>query len=140
MIYPVGIQYDEMTDAVELQVLRDLMILTGEWKDIWVNDPAGQMDEQMLAQIGVSKTRDQPTIVINYKVGPEFKHVDTDRIVVERDLAPRDEAPRLDGDPGIGYYLKPQGRDGANLTELYLNRSHPRGNGVVDPIVTLLWS
>lgn len=139
MIHPVGIQYDEMTDAVELQILRDFMLLKGEWPDVWVNDPAGEMDEQMLAQIGVSKTTDPPSLVINYKVGPEFLHVNTNRTVVERDLCPKDVSPKLDGDAHVGYYMRPQGRDGANLTEMYLNRSHPRGNGSFNPMITLLW-
>lgn len=140
MIHSVGILYDQMTDTVELQVLRDLMVLKGTWPDVWVNDPANQMDEQLLDQIGVSKTKDQPVIVISYKVGPNFVNINPGRTVVERDLSPEDGTQHLDSEPRPGFYLRPQGRDGANLTDLYLNRSHPRGTGIVDPLVVYLWS
>ena len=136
----VGIQYDKMTGDVEVQVLRDLMILQGTFGDIWVNDPAGEMDTEMLKRIEVSVTPDPPVILINYKVGPDFLHVDPNMEVVERDLSPPNGAPKLDGDERVGYYLKPQGRDCTNFTELYLNRAHPRGNGVTDPLVVYLWS
>lgn len=140
MINAVGIQYDQMTGDVEVQVLRDLMILQGTFGDVWVSDPAGKMDAEMLKRIGVGLTPDAPQLIINYKVGPEFLHTDPNMEVVERDLSPPNGAQKLDGEERVGYYLKPQGRDCTNFTELYLNRSHPRGNGVTDPLVVYLWS
>lgn len=139
-INSVGIQYDKMTSDVEVQVLRDLMILQETFKDVWVNDPAGQMDDQMLARIGVSRTTDPPALIINYKVGDTFLPTDPNMEVVERDLNPPRGGPMLDGDERMGYYLRPQGRDCTNFTEMYLNRAYPRGNGVTDPLVVYLWS
>jgi hypothetical protein len=139
-IHSVGIQYDRMNGDVEVQVLRDLMILNGTFGDVWVSDPAGQMDPEMLKRINVNVTTDAPELIINYKVGSEFLPTDPNMEVVERDLSPANGAPKLDGEEHIGYYLKPQGRDCTNFTELYLNRAHPRGNGVTDPLVIYLWS
>lgn len=140
MINSVGILYDQMNGDVEVQVLRDLMLLQGQFPDIWVNDPGGKMDPEMLKRIDVSLTTDPPALIINYKVGPEFLHTDPNMEVVERDLSPPNNAQSLDGDPRVGYYLQPQGRDGTNLTELYLNRAYPRGHGITDPLVVYLWS
>jgi len=136
----VGIIYDRMTDQVELQICRDLMLLKGEFPDLSVHDPAGKMDEAMLSAVGVPATLDEAQTVIVYKTGPDWPEVDPNIDVIERDLCPGDGAPKLDGDERPGYYLRPQGRDGANLTDVYLNRSYPRGNGVTDPLVILLWS
>lgn len=143
----IGVVYDKMTDAVELQILRDLFILQSAYSDLYVNDPAGKMDLQLLEQISIGPTQDQPVLIIQYKDGPEWPDVDhwfpglaTKASIVQRDLAPEPNGPTLDGGPHVGYYLRPQGRNGANLTELYLNRSHPRGTGVTDPLVVFLWS
>lgn len=138
MTTSIGLVYDKMTDQVELQVLRDLMLLQGQWK-IAVSDPQGLMDVAMLAELGIEKTDQPPELIINYKVGPDFKPAPSQIEEVRRDLCPPDNGPHLDPNEHQGYYLKPQGRDGTNLTELYLNRSHPRGNGVTDPFVVLLW-
>jgi hypothetical protein len=136
----VGLLYDKMTDNVEIQVLRDLMILMGDYPALLVNDGPGKMDPSMLAELGISSTDEDPQLIINYKVGSRFLPVDNNVDVVERDLNPINDSPQLDGHGRPGFYLRPQGRDGANLTELYLNRSHPRGHGITDPLAILLWS
>jgi hypothetical protein len=58
---------------------------------------------------------------------------------VRRDLEIKVTEGNLDPNPKVGYYLREQGRDGASLTELYLNRTAPRGNGLSDAYVVYLW-
>ena len=136
----VGIVYDKMTDAVKTQVVRDFLILSGEFSDLACCDTAGLMDTSYLEQLGVPMTDNPPVVYIVYKTESAWPQTPPNVQRVERDLKLYDDSPKFSTSPSPGYYLKPQGRDGANLTERYLNRSYPKGRGVVNPLVLLLWS
>ncbi len=136
----VGIVYDQMNDSVKTQVVRDFLMLSAEFSDLAYNDAGGSMDKSYMEQLGIPATDDPPVLYVVYKTEDAWPQTPGNVPRVERDLRPDDVGPRLDGSPSVGYYLKPQGRSGANLTERYLNRSAPRGKGVVNPLVLLLWS
>jgi len=136
----VGLIYDQMTDDVKAQIVRDLLILNGRW-DVAARDVTGNFDMSVLAGIGVAvETEKLPELYVVYKTGKEWPKSPTGIPAVNRDMCPDTTTDTLDFNEKVGYYLKPQGRDGANLTEMYLNRAYPKGNGVVDPLVVLLWS
>jgi len=137
-VYPVGIVYEKMDSSIELQVLRDLTTLAAKWP-IAVNDKGGDLNLELLRLSGIELTRDDPVLYIAYKTGDEWPYTPTDVQSVRRDLQIPEATLRLDPNAQVGYYLRPQGRDGANLTELYLNRTAPRGNGLSDAMVVLLW-
>lgn len=134
----VGIIYDEMTEDVKAQITRDLIILNAEW-DFDLVDPAGKLDISILDMLGLKTTVELPSIYVVYKTGDEWPPSPLGVERVERDMCPSDGSPRLDPNAHVGYHLKPQGRDGASLTERYLHRSYPRGRGIVDPFVLMLW-
>lgn len=134
----IGFVADQITDDVQAQMVRDLLILSGEW-DIFVSDPGSILEDALLDQLGLSRDPSPPTLMLVYKTGDIWPTVETDVPVVKRDLKPDDCAPTLDGREQVGYYLAEQGRDGANRTEQFLNRAYPKGKGLVNPLVTLTW-
>lgn len=137
-VYVVGLVYDVMDSTIEIQALRDLILLSADM-DIKVNDYGRKIEPELLQEAGLETTDAQPVLNIVYKVGDEWPYYDPDIQIVKRDLQAKDCAPRLDPRPRPGYFLREQGRPGANLTELYLNRTAPRGNGLSDALVVLLW-
>jgi hypothetical protein len=136
----VGFAFDEFTDDVQAQLVRDLIILLGDW-DFSVSDPNMVLNQPLLDQLGVVRAdaNAQPTLVLVYKVGPNWPEVKLSIPQVKRDLSPEDNGQVLDCNPHVGYYLNEQGREGANRTEQYLNRAYPKGKGLVNPMVTLIW-
>lgn len=136
----VGIIYDQMTDSVKTQIVRDFLMLSGEFSDLAYHDPAGSLDKTYMDELGIPATDDPPVLYVVYKTEDAWPKTPPNVPRVERDLKPANAGTSLSGEPAPGYYLKPQGRSGANLTERYLNRSAPRGKGVVNPLVLLLWS
>ncbi len=134
----VGLIYDQMNLDVQTQIVRDLLVLAGDFKfDVF--DQQQQFDTNLLKQLELKSTEIPPSLYIVYKTGETWPKSPAGITTVQRDMCPPQEKMSLDPNPKIGYYLNPQGRDGANLTERYLNRSYPRGNGVVNPLITLLW-
>lgn len=134
----VGFAFDEFTDDVQAQVVRDLLILLGDW-DLSVSDPSCVLTDELLNQLGVTRSEAPATLMLVYKVGQKWPELNTSVPTVKRDLHPDYGGQGLDCNPHIGYYLKDQGRDGANRTEQYLNRAYPKGKGLVNPVVTLIW-
>lgn len=122
----VGIVYTEMNDSVKAQLVRDFLILSGEFTDIAYFDQSGSVDKSIMEELGIPKTNTLPVLYLVYKTGESWPYTDSSVPVVQRDLKPPNVGPNLDPEPRVGYYLKPQGRDGANLTERYLNRVYPR--------------
>jgi hypothetical protein len=135
----VGIVYDEMNQSVEAQVTRDFLLLSGEFSDLAYFDQKGEMSASLMEELGIPKTDALPNLYVVYKTGEKWPYTDPGITRVERDLKPEVKGPLLDCNPQVGYFLKPQGRSGANLTERYLNRSYPRGRGVVNPLMLLVW-
>lgn len=136
----VGILYDRMTDDVKAQITRDFLLLGCEFRDIAFLDKDGAMDSALMAELEIPRvTEGKPTLYIVYKTGKEWPDSPSDVVRVERDLCPSDVANKLDPTPRVGYYLKPQGRTGANLTERYLNRSYPKGKGFVNQWMLHMW-
>lgn len=136
--YVVGVVYEEFDDRIQLQVLRDLWVLTRQWP-IAINDYQGRISDELLRLSNVETTDEPASLNLVYKVGPEWPYADPDVQQVRRDLELKVKETRLNPNAEVGYYLREQGRDGANLTELYLNRTAPRGNGLSDAMVVLLW-
>lgn len=137
----VGLYYEAYNPDVQIQVLRDLMALSSQFgPDFSVNDTKGLVPKEMLEDLQLKADNSPPDLAIRYKVGDSWPKVPTGIEVVDRNLTPDVNNIRLEQDAGDPNYLKPQGRDGANLTERYLSRSYPRGKGVSDPIVMLLWT
>ena len=139
MTKSVGVVYDVYTEDVQAQIVRDLLILLGQW-EVAVYDPANQIDQSFLDQLYVEKTSQKPDMYLAYKTGEKWPKTPLGVEVVKRDLNPEDVGIELDLEPKTGHYIREQGRDGASLTERYLGRSHPKGNGVTDPLVVMLWS
>jgi len=135
----VGLVYDKLTDDVLAQIVRDLLILQGGW-DFDVNDVSKEISPGWIASLGLGETLTSPDLYVVYKVGDTWPEVPNGSQCVKRDLKVTDAGIGLDPGPKVGYYLKPQGRTGSNLTERYLNRAYPKGRGVIDPLVMLLWS
>ena len=133
----IGILFDELGSQIQCQIVRDLMILKGKWEDI-------ELNSQDLTTISIAQSLDipitsQPPIMyIVYRV-KDWPRVPAGVKRVNRDLKVTEADIGLDPNPKIGYYLPQQGRDGANLTERYLNRNAPRGKGLVDPMLMLIW-
>lgn len=135
----VGIVYDQMTTDVQAQIVRDFLILSCEFDDLGYLDPSGQVDTSIMEELGVPKGVGIPELYIVYKTGKVWPTTDRSVERVERDLSPPNANITLSGEPRIGYYLKEQGRPGANLTERYLNRSHPQGRGFVSQWMLHMW-
>jgi hypothetical protein len=136
--YTVGLVYEDFNSQVELQILRDLWVLQQKW-DLAVRDYGGRVSSELLRLSNLETTEDEAGLNLVYKTGEEWPYADPDVQQVRRDLEVKEADIGLDPNPKIGYYLRPQGRDGANLTELYLNRTAPRGNGLSDALIVYLW-
>lgn len=134
----VGFAFDEFTDDVQAQLVRDLLILLGTW-DVVISDPDMMLTDELLSQLGVVRSGDAPTLQLVYKVGNSWPETISGIPTVKRDLRPDSIGPCLNGEDHVGYYLKPQGRESSNRTEQYLNRAYPKGKGVVNPLVTMTW-
>ena len=133
----VGILFDEMNSQVQCQITRDLMTLHGEFDvEVNTNDHAVQ---QWLGSLQIPPTTAQPDLYLVYRV-KDWPAVPAGAEIVKRDLKPRSADISIDPNPKIGYFLKDQGRPGANRTEQYLNRQAPRGKGITDPAVIMMWS
>jgi hypothetical protein len=130
----VGIVYDRMTESVKAQVLRDFLRLTGEFQ-VSYSDQKGLMETSIFDILNVTKASEGSPIAlfIVYKTGEEWPESPLEVPRIERDLCPPDGSPSLSGEPRVGYFIKPQGRTGANLTLRYLNRAYPRGRGLLQP-------
>ena len=134
----VSLISDGLNEDLSAQVIRDLLILSGQW-DLRVNADQSLVSDSTLDQLGLERTDADPTIQIVYKIGDAWPQSNLSCPRVKRDLKPAKSADALDTSPHVGYYLRPQGRDSANLTEMYLNRAYPKGKGVVNPMVSLIW-
>lgn len=135
----VGIIYDDFNEDVQVQVVRDLLILAGQW-DIQVNDQGKMLPNELLDQLQCKSTEDKPDLYVVYKTTEEWPKYPNEGVeVVKRDMKPDDASIGLDPNPRVGYFLKPQGRGYTNRTEMYLNRRHPQGKGVINPWVSLIW-
>ena len=142
-MHTVKLFYDTLDSQVQAQIVRDLLVMAGEW-EVGVNmQDLPDADQNILApfleELGVPKSFGQAELYMVYKTGEDWPQHPSDCPTVERDLAPQASEMTLSGEPHIGYFLKPQGRDGANLTERYLNRSYPKGRGYIDPILIGIW-
>jgi hypothetical protein len=136
----VGLYYETISSNVQAQILRDLLVLSAEFDgDFVVNDTQGMVPKELLEDLHLSTTSSPPSLAVRYKTGEEWPKVPMGIEVVDRDLQPKTAPANIDTSEHVGYYLKPQGRDGASLTERYLNRSYPRGRGIVDPFIVLMW-
>lgn len=134
----VGFAFTEFNDNVRTQLVRDMLILLGTWQ-FKVSDPQAVLTDSLLSHLGLERTTDKPTILLVYKTTQVWPKTPYSTPSVRRDLQPSDVEIGLDPTPAVGYYLKEQGRDGANRTEQYLNRMHPKGKGIVNPLVQLMW-
>lgn len=130
----VAIVYARMTESVKAQVVRDFLLLSGEFA-VSYSDKEGLMDKRLMDALNVTEAVPGSPIdlYIVYKVDDVWPTTPPDVVRVERDLCPDDASPKLSGESGVGYYIKPQGRTGANLTLRYLSRAYPRGRGFVQP-------
>jgi hypothetical protein len=132
----VSFLYDEITSQVQSQITRDLMALQDNW-DIQVNEEGTDLDS-LFDALGIPKVENAPELVILYRV-KDWLPTPPGVTVFKRDLKPSILDTKVDPNPKIGYFLNPQGRDIAPITERYLNRVAPKARGVVDPQVLLLW-
>ena len=129
---------DEYTDNVQAQLVRDIMLLQRTW-DIALWDPKSLVPDSLLEKLNVQRAGGTVALCINYKTGKDWPDVPTGVPVVERDMAPEDMSSDLLLDPLSGPTLAPQGKGTINRTEYYLNRAYPKGQGVVNPYVTMQW-
>lgn len=132
----VSLMYDEFTSQVQSQITRDLMALQDNW-EVQVNEEGTELNS-LFDALGIPKVENAPELVILYRVKewlPEIPGV----TVFKRDLKPSLSETQIDPNPKVGYFLNPQGRDIASITERYLNRIAPQARGIVDPTIILLW-
>jgi hypothetical protein len=134
----VGFLFTEFNDNVRSQLVRDLMILKGTW-DFAVSDPEAMLTDDFLSKLDLVRTQEKPTLLLVYKTTKDWPKFPYSIPTVKRDLEPSSAEIMLDPNPHVGYYLKDQGRDGANRTEQYLNRMHPSGKGIINPMVQMIW-
>jgi hypothetical protein len=136
----VGLYYDAYDQSIQAQILRDLLTLSVQFGAFSVNDTGGMVPKAMLEDLGLTKDGGPPELCIRYKTGEDWPETPRKVETVDRDLNPGTAEIRLhDQENNPGYYLRPQGRDGANLTDRYLNRSAPTGQGIASPLIMLLW-
>ena len=131
----------DIRDSILAQVTRDLMVLSLEFY-ISINDPDSLVPKTLLTELGIDVVDQEPDLWLVYKLGdvwPEPPQTEDSAKQVKRDLKPTSIDLKLDGNGQVGYYLKPQGRDGPNRTEMFLNRAHPMGRGNMNPLITLFW-
>lgn len=136
--YVVGLVYDKLTSDLEANIMRDLLILNAKFP-LEVNDYGHQIDPAYLDEAQIERSGEPPVLNIVYRTEREWPYSDPGVPVIKRDLFQPVAKPNVDPNPKPGYALREQGRDGANLTELFLNRTAPRGNGLSDAFVVLLW-
>lgn len=134
----VGLLYDENTNAIQSQVARDIMALAIDHPNMEVlSSDFDWLVEGLGVKVVAAGT---PSLYIRYKTGKDWPPKPDTGIVVDRDLVPEKSETLLhQDDQAVGYFLKPQGRDGRNLTNLYLNRIGPKTRGIVDPLLVMLW-
>ncbi len=138
MSNPIGILYDEFTDQVQLQILRDLILLARSW-ELCIYDPGHEIDPALIDASGLTLTDAAPKLFLIYKTGQTWPSAPDGVVTVKRDLMPHPADLKIDPNPHVGYFLAQQGRDGANLTERYLGRSAPRGMGLSNFMVQYHW-
>jgi hypothetical protein len=129
---------NEYTPEVEAQLVRDLMLLSGRW-DVALIDEKHEFSDEILNLLELHRAAGKPDFCLLYKTTDEWPEAPDGCPVFERDLCPTEEDKRIHLDPKVGFYLRPQGKGVTNRTEFYLNRARPRGQGVVNPLVTLLF-
>lgn len=128
-----------IVNSVLAQVTRDLIVLAVEF-GVDINDPQNLIEDSMLSSLKINRTTAPADLILVYKIGDEWPEVPTtDALVVKRDLKPSEAEIRIDGEPSVGFYLPEKGYWGPNRTLQMLNRAYPRGNGIANPLVTLLW-
>lgn len=139
MVNVVTFACDEYTDDVQAQLIRDLLILSGNW-DVALWDPKNLVDQSLLDQLAIEKAGGSKiSLCILYKTGDDWPEAPSDvGTTVERDLKPDDTSPGLRKD-SVGFFLRPQGRGETNRTQHYLNRAYPKGKGIVNPLVQTMW-
>ena len=136
----VGLFYDAYSPDLQVQILRDLVLLDLEFDGAFtVYDDKGLVPKEVFDSLNIRKDGSPPELAVRYKVGEAWPKVPRGVEVVDRDLTPKQSESNIDPNVKPGYYLREQGRTGSSLTERYLSRSAPRGKGVVDNLVLLLW-
>lgn len=142
----IGIIYDEYTPAVEAQLTRDIIALQNahprdEFEVQCVGDEPS-MDRLLNAFNIVRVTGGKPALYVVYRTTewwPEYPDERTATVIC-RDLYIEDAAPRMSGEPSVGYYVPTtQGRP--IRPQNPLNRMGHKGNGkgMVDPAIKLIW-
>lgn len=139
----LGLVFDPaQVNLVEPQVMRDLLALRGTGRLLSVLPSSLDWLVQGCG-CQVEKGGSEAKLYIIYKTGDAWPEIETPETakVVKRDLVSPVLNQKLRADPGIpGYFqLKPLGRVGRNLTQYYLNKQAPRGKGVIDPAILMLW-
>lgn len=120
------------------QVIRDIVLLQAEWPLALSAD--SQISPDLAFALKLDIVSKSPELCLVYSTDGRWPKVDDCKRVVRRDLfVTPSEGGILDAGPHVGYYLKPQGRFGPNLTQQYLNRAYPKGRGVPNMIIKLLW-
>ena len=124
----VGIAYTEMNENVRAQIVRDFLALgePGFYRDMGESAP-----DSILRMLGWRKTEADPEFYVSYSTGENALEIQTDRPVVSRDLSLKPSQSSVLYESSNPYYLRPQSRNGPNMTEQLLNRTPPRGFGTV---------
>jgi hypothetical protein len=131
----VSLVYDELDSQVQGQIIRDLLALSKQRPLVNTDDPELL---PILNALHVQTTTTKPSLVVLYRV-KKWLAAPRGVTLIKRDLKPRRLDFKIDGNPHVGYYLREQGRPGANLTERYLTRTAPAGKGIVDPLLIQTW-
>jgi len=133
----LGIYYDKLTSSIAAQIVRDLLAVSREY-EFSVLDTGGKFEKSLLQELGIPFAETgKPELAVVYKEGEAWPAYPEDTTLVKRDLMISKKKQTLSTENKIGYFLKPQGRVGPNLTERYLNRAYPKGKGFIDP--ALYW-
>jgi hypothetical protein len=112
------------------------MLLQRSW-DLAINSKdATVISIAQALDIEISNQRPELFIVYRVEAWPK---IPLNVKCVKRDLKVSKADIGIDPNPKIGYFLGEQGRNGANMTERYLNRNAPRGKGLADPMIVLVW-
>ena len=138
----VGLIYDAYTPAVEAQIARDLIAVRDAYpRDHFEVKASCSGPKRLLAALGVDLVIEgKPSLFVVYKTSefwPEYPDEETHTVIC-RDLYVSSVEPSLSQGVQPGYHVPNQ--QGRPIREQNpLNRVAPKGKGVVDPAILLLW-
>ncbi len=123
-----------LSSGLEANALRDLTKIQSELGDFELKNTAGAaILSRMLGVSVVEKEADFTIVYCSKPLSQETRNGLPENTLI-RDFSQKE----MSVDYSVNSappHLREQGRDGPSLTQIYLNRAHPKGKGIADPFV-----